>query len=133
VRSNALNLAFLIHTQHQRPVWWIHVKTHDIAHLVDKKRVSGQLESLAAMWLERERSPDPAHRRLVQSRCLRHGACRPMRAIGRFGFQGARNYRFDLRIAQLARLSRSWLIEQSIHTALDKPRSPLESRLQVHL
>ncbi len=38
----------------------LHVRTHDVAHFVDKKRLFGQLESLAAMWLELKSSPDPA-------------------------------------------------------------------------
>ncbi len=41
----------------------IEVEPDDVTHLVDKQRIVGQLESLAAVRLQRERFPDPLHRR----------------------------------------------------------------------
>src|SRR6202030_4218288 len=49
-----LDLALLIHTQHQRLVGRIKVQPHDVAHLLHEERVGGELEALAAMRLQTE-------------------------------------------------------------------------------
>src|SRR5215831_5487021 len=47
----SLNLAFLVHTEDQRMVGWIHVETDDIPHFLNEQRVGRELEGLAAMRL----------------------------------------------------------------------------------
>src|SRR5580704_17269120 len=46
-----LNLALFVHTELQRVIGWDEIKPHDIAHLLDKERIGGKLESARAMGL----------------------------------------------------------------------------------
>ena len=51
-----LNLAFLVHAQHQGAVGRVEVEADDIANFVDKQRIAAQLEGSAAVgWSERAR------------------------------------------------------------------------------
>ena len=47
-----LNLALLVHAQHQRSVGWVQVQPHDVAHLLDEERIGGELEGLGTMRLQ---------------------------------------------------------------------------------
>jgi hypothetical protein len=78
-----LNLRLLIHTQDQRFVGGLQIQTDDVSHFLDKQRIFRELECLDAVGLQRERAPDPAHRRLAQPAPTGHGACAPMRGIAR--------------------------------------------------
>src|SRR5579863_1492606 len=46
-----LYLALLIHTQHHRPIWRIHIQSHDVSNLFDEQRIFGELEVLHPMRL----------------------------------------------------------------------------------
>ena len=82
-----LDLRFLVYTQDDSPVWRGHVQPDDILHLVYKQRIGGQLERLAPVRLQAERSPDPADGGVRQARLGRHAADRPMGGILRRGVQ----------------------------------------------
>src|SRR5215472_16599314 len=56
-----LHLALLVYAQHQRLVGRIKVQPGDVAHLLDEKRVSGELKAPAAMRLQAEQCEIPAH------------------------------------------------------------------------
>jgi hypothetical protein len=58
-----LDLALLVHAQHQGAIRWCHIQPHHIAHLVHEMRISGQLEGLLQMRLQAKRMPDALHRR----------------------------------------------------------------------
>src|SRR6266545_1905704 len=53
-----LNLALLVHRQHQGLVGWIQVQAHDIPELLHEVRVAGQLEGLHPMGLQAVLLPD---------------------------------------------------------------------------
>lgn len=53
-----LNLALLIHTEHQRMVRRLPIESDDITHFFNQQRIARQLEVLAAVRLQPERSPD---------------------------------------------------------------------------
>lgn len=58
-----LDLGLLVDAQHQRPVGRTEIEPDDIAHLLDKQRVGGELEGLAPVRLQAERLPDAVDRR----------------------------------------------------------------------
>ena len=66
-----LNLAFLIDTKHHG-FDWIDIKSHNVACLFDKQRVSRKFERFLAMWFQAKNALDPAHSRLQQLRFLSH-------------------------------------------------------------
>jgi hypothetical protein len=49
-----LHLALLVHAQDKRVIRRIKIKANDVPNLFDEERVGGQLEALAAMWLQPE-------------------------------------------------------------------------------
>src|SRR6516162_6948366 len=55
-----LDLALLIDAEDEGSVGRGKVQTDNIAHLVDEQRIVRQLERLATVWLQAERSPHPA-------------------------------------------------------------------------
>ena len=52
-----LDLGFFIHTQHQRFVGRVEIQPNDVAHFVDEQRVLRELERLAPMRVQPERTP----------------------------------------------------------------------------
>jgi hypothetical protein len=128
-----LNLAFLVHAQHQGAVGRVEVEADDIANFVDEQRVAAQLESLAAMGLQRKGAPDAADAALAESGCLGQGARGPVRGGVRLAFQSARQHAFDFGIAQATRRARTGFIEQSIEAEKNKALPPLAHRCQRHM
>ena len=78
-----LNLALLVHAQHDRALGRIQVEPDDVTDLLEEQRVLGELPTLDAVRLEPERPPDPRHRRLVEPVAAAICARRPMRATVR--------------------------------------------------
>src|SRR6266853_1557752 len=74
-----LNLALLVHAQHQSAVGRVQIKADDVANFVDEQRIATQLEGLAAMGLQRKGAPDAANAALAEPRCLSPRAGGPVR------------------------------------------------------
>jgi hypothetical protein len=81
-----LDLGFLVHTQHQRPVRRAQVEPDDVAHLLDEQRIVRQLEGLAPVRLQAEGPPDAVDGGGRIADRPSHRAQRPMRPAGRRGF-----------------------------------------------
>src|SRR5579864_1805770 len=124
-----LNLGLLIHAQHQRTVWRIQVKAYDVAHLLDELRIGGQLESLTAMGLQTEGSPNAADRALGQPRPLSERSRAPMRSVRRRGLQRQCQHPLDSGIRYATRRAWTRLVEQSSQPVTDKPLPPFAHRL----
>src|SRR6266498_3716000 len=58
-----LDLALLVHTEHQRTIRRIEVQPDDVAHFLDKHWVGGELEGLDPVRLQPEGTPDAMHAR----------------------------------------------------------------------
>ncbi len=127
-----LDLALLVHAQHERPIGRVEIKTDDVAHFVDEQRVGRELEGLGAVRLQTEGVPDAHHRRLRQATRLGHRAAAPVRGIARRFLQCQGDDTFDLRIRDRAGRTRSRLIEQSVEPLREKARAPLAHRLCRH-
>jgi hypothetical protein len=100
-----LYLTLFVDAQDQRAFRRVHVKTHDVAYLVDEERILGELEGLRAMRGQRKGAPDTADRGLVDACGLDHRARGPMGGGGRFGLEREGQGPFDLGAGDLARLS----------------------------
>ena len=74
-----LNLALLIHAEHQRVIGRVHIQAHDVAHLLDQQRIGRQLESIGTMRLQAEGTPNPADRHPAESGGFGQSARAPMR------------------------------------------------------
>jgi hypothetical protein len=108
--AQGLDLALLIHAQHDGVMRRVHVQADYIAHLVDQQRIVGQLEGLAAMGTQSERPPDPADRGLTQSGSGGQGATAPMSSSPGSFLQCETYGTFHLIVADLAWRSRAHLI-----------------------
>ena len=62
-----LDLALLVHAEHQGMIGWVHIQTHDVAHFLDQLRVGRQLERVGTVRLQSEGMPDPADRHPAES------------------------------------------------------------------
>ncbi len=127
-----LNLAFLVHTQHQGAIRRIEVQPHHIAHLLNEQRVGGELEGLGAVRLQAQGVPDAHHRALRQSRGLGHHPAAPVRGLPRLLVQRLGDHALDLTIADGVRGSRSRLIEQTVQSRALEASAPLADRLRRH-
>ena len=86
-----LDLALFIEAEHQRVIGRMEIQPDDVAHLLDKLRVGGELEGIDAVRLEAERPPDAGDGRFRQPGDLRHAARRPLRRMRGRSFEGARD------------------------------------------
>jgi len=125
-----LDLRLLIDAQHQGMVGRIEVKPDNVTHLGDNQRVSGQLESLQAVRLQPEGTPDPPDARSRDARVPGHAARTPMRGSRRSALQCLHDDVFDLRIVDFAGRSRPRLVEQPVQAVLDKAPAPLPDGLR---
>ena len=120
-----LNLALLIHAEHQGVIGRVHIQAHDVAHLFDQLRVRRQLEGIGAMRLQSEGMPDPADGHPAQSGGLGQSARGPVRLPARRAFQGLNDDLLDLGIAHLARRAGSRFVVESFQAGFQKARAPL--------
>jgi len=78
-----LDLAFLVHAQHERPVGRVEIESDHIAELLDKPSVAAGLERLRHMGLEPVPVPDAPHRGLADPLRLGHGPRAPVGGVRR--------------------------------------------------
>src|ERR1700727_1483823 len=81
------------------------------------------------MGLQPEGPPDPADRGLAHPSRGRHRARRPMRRVRRLLLQGLHDHPLDLLIADLPRLTRTWLVMQTIDASLGEAPPPATNSL----
>jgi hypothetical protein len=62
-----LDLALLIHAEHQRMLGRVHIETHDVAHFLNQLRIRRQLERVGAVRLQSKGMPNPADRHPAES------------------------------------------------------------------
>ena len=56
-----LNLALLIHTQHQSVIGRVEIQARNIAYLLDEERIGGEFEGTCATGLNRKCLKEPMH------------------------------------------------------------------------
>lgn len=87
---------------------------------------------LGMMRPQPDRLPNSCERRLVHTRCFGHQPRAPVRRLLGPALKRHGEHVFDLGIGDLARLSRTRRIEQSVQPLIDKASPPLADRLQCH-
>jgi hypothetical protein len=127
-----LNLGFLVHAQHQRPIRRMEVQTHDVAHLFNEQRILGELEALDPVRLQPKSPPDTADRALTKPTALGHGTRAPVRCISRRALQGKPYHTFNLRVTDLARCPRTWLVQQTVQPPFQETLAPFADGLRRH-
>ncbi len=85
------------------------------------------------MRLQREGTPDAAHRAAAQPRSGGQRARAPMRRVLRCRFQRHCQRALHFRIAYFARRAWTWFIQQPIQPPVHKALPPLANRLVSHL
>ena len=123
--AQRLDLRFLVHGQHHGVIRRVQVETHDVAHLLHKKGIGGELEGFAAMRLEGKGLKDPVHRGFRKSVDFSGLADAPVGSPGRLGLQRTAQQRGHLFIGNRASATRTKLVVQPLDAVLDKPLPPL--------
>src|SRR5262249_3064225 len=82
-----LDLALLIHAQHQSFIGWIQVQSDNIPNLLAESWIFAELELLHTVRLQSVKLPDAIHSRVANALDRRHSPCTPMRCVCWLGFQ----------------------------------------------
>jgi hypothetical protein len=127
-----LDLRLFIDAQHQSAVGRVEIEPNDVAHLVDKHRVSRQLEGFDAVRLQSKGPPDAPHARGRDAAVPRHTAGAPVGGSGRPVLQRLHDDILDLGIVDRARRAWPRFVEQPVEAALDKASTPLADGLRRH-
>ena len=112
-----LDLAFLIDTEHQSLLRRVR-QTNNVAHFVDKLRISTELKVLNAVRLQVIRLPYPLNRSGTDTLAASHRSHRPVRPILRFGISC---HLYDLGFLLCTdprRTPRPWLVLQNASQAI---------------
>ncbi|CAB3775311.1 hypothetical protein LMG29542_08693 [Paraburkholderia humisilvae] len=121
-----LDLALPVHAQHHGLEWRVQIQPDDIAHLVDEKWISGELEGLLPMRLQSEGTPDPRHSHLAG-----HCSRAPVSRAHGHGFERACDDRIHLCVPDRPRCAGARCIGQPVHAVTDEARTPLRNRMRV--
>jgi len=127
-----LNLALLVHAEHQRAIRRMQVQPDDIADFVDQQRIFRELERFGAMRVQRERLPDARHRRLTQAFVFGQVAGTPVNRVPRRRLERRGDRLFNLRIGDLPWSAGPRLIEQSCQPRRDEAPAPFPHGLDRH-
>ena len=126
-----LDLALLVHAQHDRSLGRVQVEADDVADLLDELRILGELPGLdgAAGARTPSRSGAPRTASSPTSAAIE----RVDQCVASFGVRLQRldDHLLDLGVADLARLPRPRLVGQPIESMLDKPLPPLRDRVAL--
>ena len=98
-----LDLALLVHAEHQGAIRRMQIQPDDVAHFVDEQRILRQLERLGPMRLQRERFPDARDRRLTQPFVFRQVPGAPVGRIARRRLERRGDRAFNLRVGNFPR------------------------------
>ncbi len=130
-----LNLRFLVDTQDDRVIRWVHIQANNVAYFFDQLWVLRETKRFRAVRLKPERSPNTSNRRMTQPKMLGHRARTPMGSPLWSRLQRLGHDFLDLVIADFASRSRPRFVVQPFHSLFYKASSPLAHRAPhgVHL
>ncbi|MCY1552288.1 hypothetical protein D9M68_886760 [compost metagenome] len=116
-----LALALLVDTDDQRVVRRAQVRADDVAQLLDKERVVGELEALGAVRLQAKELEVARHAALGDAGLGGHRAHTPVRgAIGRLGVQRGLDQLRHTFIVNRARLAWAHIVVQTRDASIDE-------------
>src|ERR1700722_3304324 len=119
-----LNLALLIHAEHQRMIGRVEIKSGNVSYLFDEERIVGELKSARAMGLNRESLKESVHGGFGDST----GPCRlpngPVRSRLWFSRQSALQQGRDLLVLNGARAAGAQFIIETLYTPPEETAPP---------
>src|SRR6267143_4380176 len=129
-----MNLALLIHTEHQGLLRRIQIKPDHIGQLLQKTSISRQFETLHPVRLEIVTTPDVADGGLADLLVLRHRTTAPLRHPFWLGLKRGIYDGLNLVGTKGGLTSATWRhFPQAIDTLLRKARSPQHDGLAIDL
>src|SRR4029077_7764386 len=91
-----LDLALLVHAQHQRLLRRVQIQPDDVRQLLGKQRIVGELERLDEVGFKAMCVPDPLHCGRAHALGFGHRPAAPMSLTRRCGLGGRPHYLLDL-------------------------------------
>jgi hypothetical protein len=123
-----LNLALLIDREHDSMVGRVQVEADHITHLFDKEGIGRELETLAAVRLQRKELKDPVDGGLGQAVGLCGQANAPVGGSGGLLLERAAQQYGHLLVGDRARTASPKLVVEALQTILDEALPPLAHR-----
>lgn len=121
-----LDLRLLVNAEHHRLDGRVQVQARDVADLLDKERIGGDLEVLLPVGLDRESLQPAVDGGFGDPRGSGQRARAPVgAAIGRFGLESSVDHLRDLVVFVSARPARTELIMQTFQAELQVALAPL--------
>ena len=128
-----LDLGFFVDAEYRRVLRRIQIQPHDVTHLFHEQRVGRQLERLAPMRLQAERTPDPIDGHATQVQRLGHVPGAPVRGPARRGFERSNNHLLDLVIGNRPRRTGPRFVVQAVESLSHEAPAPLPDRARTHV
>ena len=127
-----LDLALLVHTEHQRFFRRVEIEAHYVGELLQKLRITGEFETLGPVRLEAVALPDAVHGGFAYTLGLGHRAAAPVGCSRWLGLNRGVHDFFDLpggeaRLAAAARRD----FPQAIRPLRQEASAPQRHRLEV--
>ena len=107
-----LDLAFLVHRQHDGMLRRVDVEAHDVAYFGCELRIVGQLELPYLMRTQAMATPDAMHRTDADPTCRGDGRRRPVRDLARRLGQRQRHHALCDRVSKRRDARRASLVDQ---------------------
>src|ERR1700759_3317367 len=126
--AQGLDLRLFIDGEHNGVIWRVEVQSHDVAYFLDKKRIVGKLECLAAMRLQSKSLKHPVDGGFRQAVGFRRLPNAPVCRARRFGFDGPPQQSGHLLVADGARTARPEFIVEPLNAMFDKSLPPFTHR-----
>jgi hypothetical protein len=129
----SLNLALLVHAQHQRMFGRIQVQTDDVFQFLGERGIVADLERFYAMWFQTVGAPDAAHAGFADADSRRHRARAPVRGVAGLlarghGHDALRQARTDRGFAS----GPGRVFQQPRHTQREKTLAPARNFFRRH-
>jgi hypothetical protein len=123
--AERLDLSLLVDAEQHGSFGGIEVEAHDVAHLLDKQRVGGELEGLGPMGLEAEGMPDPPDGGLAQPHLRGHRTGGPVGGVVGLLFEGLDDHGFHLVIGDSAWNTRSRVTGRTVEAVFGESTASL--------
>jgi len=123
-----LNLALFIDAEHQSVIRWVQVEADDVAHLLDKERIGGELKTAGTVGLHAKGLKDAMHRGTRDAARLGGLPDAPVGAVGGLARERALQQNGDLLIIDAAGPTGTQFVIESGQSMLDKTLPPLAYR-----
>ena len=120
-----LNLALFIDAEHQRMIGRMQIQADNVAHLLDKERIGGELKTARTVGLHAEGLKHAMHGGTGDAAGLGSLPNAPVRALGRSAGEGALEQSRNLLVVDAAGPTRTQFVIESGQAVLNETLPPL--------